>query len=333
MPMKDGVTVAYLVNQYPQTSQSFIRREIAALESTGLRILRFTLRAAPNNLVEPADIAERDRTRVVLNVGAPGLAIAVARTVFTRPAAVWRALRLALKVGRRSERGLLVHLIYFAEACVLFRWLTEAGASHLHAHFGTNSTTVAMLCRALGGPPYSFTCHGPEEFDSPRQLALGEKVRRSAFTVAISEFGRSQLYRWCDLLDWPKIHVVRCVVDATFLNGDGAIDDSVGEPAHLVSIGRLSEQKGHGVLIEAAAQLKKQGVPFTLTILGDGELRPMLQASIDRHNLNDTVHLAGWADAATVRREIRKARAMVVASFAEGLPVVIMEALALGRPV
>jgi len=227
----------------------------------------------------------------------------------------------------------LIHLVYLAEACVLRKWLARSRAGHLHAHFGTNSTTVAMLCRELGGPAFSFTCHGPEEFDSPRQLALGEKVKRSAFAIAISEFGRSQMYRWCDLADWPKIRVVRCVVDSAFLNGDGATSDQKPEVGRLVSVGRLSEQKGFGVLIEAAVILRKQGVPFTLTILGDGELRPVLQKAIDENDLRETVLLAGWADGATVRREVLRSRALVMASFAEGLPVVLMEALALGRPV
>jgi colanic acid/amylovoran biosynthesis glycosyltransferase len=331
--MKDGATVAYLINQYPQTSQSFIRREIAALEARGVVVERYSVRAAPATLVEPADVAERERTRVVLNQGAAKIAMAVLRTMFSRPAAARRALRVAARVGQHSERGMLIHMVYLAEACVLREWLAQSGASHVHAHFGTNSATVAMLCRELGGPPFSFTCHGPEEFDSPRQLALGEKVRRSAFTVAISEFGRSQLFRWCELAQWPKIHVVRCIVDSRFLDGDGAGSAQKPEAGRLVSIGRLSEQKGFGVLIEAAAILRKQGVPFTLTILGDGELRPALQAVIDGNDLKETVKLSGWADAATVRREVLGARALVMASFAEGLPVVLMEALALGRPV
>jgi glycosyltransferase involved in cell wall biosynthesis len=329
--MKDGAGVGYLVNQYPQTSQSFIRREIAALEAGGLRIERYSLRAAPANLVEPADVAERGRTKVVLGEGSVKLGLATLRSLLSRPGTFFRALKLALRVGRRSERGSLIHMIYLAEACVLRGWLDRDHISHLHAHFGTNSATVAMLCRELGGPPYSWTCHGPEEFDSPRQLALGEKVRRSAFTVAISEFGRSQLYRWCDLADWPKIHVVRCVVDSLFLDGESTAEKP--QARRLVSIGRLSEQKGFGVLIEAAAILRKEGVPFTLTILGDGELRPQLQSSIDRNDLNASVILAGWADGAKVRQELRRSRALVMASFAEGLPVVLMEALALGRPV
>ena len=103
------------------------------------------------------------------------------------------------------------HLIYLAEACLLRRWLTELGIDHVHAHFGTNSTTVAMLCRMLGGPPYSFTMHGPEEFDAPRSLSLRDKIHHAAFVVAISEFTRSQLCRWAPSEDWHKIHVIHCV--------------------------------------------------------------------------------------------------------------------------
>ena len=329
------MVVAYLINQYPQTSQSFIRREIAALESEGIPIQRFTVRSWGGKLVEPADIQEKERTRVILAVGAGGLAMAVARTALTHPLAFLKSLGLAIRVGRKSERGVLMHLVYLAEACVLRKWLAEAGANHLHAHFGTNSATVAMLCQELGGPPYSFTCHGPEEFDSPRQLALGEKVRRSAFAVAISEFGRSQLYRWSDAKDWHKIHVVRCTVDASFLKGETPqVQAGVfPEPPTFVSVGRLSEQKGQAVLIEAAGLLREQGANFFLNILGDGELRTHLEAMIDRLNLRDHVRLSGWADAGTVRREMLRSRALVMASFAEGLPVVIMEALALGRPV
>jgi glycosyltransferase involved in cell wall biosynthesis len=329
------VVVAYLINQYPQTSQSFIRREIAALEAAGVRVERFTVRAWDGKLVEPADIAEKQRTRVILDEGAGGLALATVRTAFTIPIAFLKSLGLTLRIGRKSERGVRMHLVYLAEACVLRRWLARTDATHLHAHFGTNSTTVAMLCRELGGPPYSFTCHGPEEFDSPRQLALGEKVMRSAFVLAISEFGRSQLYRWADAKDWPKIHVVHCAVDSSFLNGQASQEEvaALSDRPRFVSVGRLSEQKGQAILIQAAGNLRDQGADFFLNILGDGELRPELEAMIDRLKLTDYVRLSGWADAATVRREMLRSRALVMASFAEGLPVVIMESLALGRPV
>ena len=128
-----------------------------------------------------------------------------------------KSLALAWKLGRRSDRGVLVHLIYWAEACVLYKWMSESGVQHLHAHYGTNTAAIAMLSSVLGGIPFSFTAHGPEEFDSPKALSLGEKISRAAFVVAVSEFGKSQLCRWCGYEQWAKIHVVRCGVDSQYL--------------------------------------------------------------------------------------------------------------------
>ena len=120
---------------------------------------------------------------------------------------------------RRSSRTLFHHLAYLAEACRLVQWTDAARVEHLHAHFGTNPAEVAMLAHALGGPPYSFTVHGPEEFDSPGALGLGEKGRRAAFVVAISSFGRSQLLRWLPAADWPKVEVVHCGLEPAFHRG------------------------------------------------------------------------------------------------------------------
>jgi len=327
----DPLSIAYLVNQYPQTSQSFIRREIEALEARGRTVLRYTVRAVDQPLVDDDDRAERDRTRAVLGVGLVGLALATTRELFARPAAWARAFRLALELGRPSERGVLVHLIYLAEACVLRGWLTEAGVRHVHAHFGTNSAAVAALCRALDGPPFSFTVHGPDEFDAPRGHALVVKARHAAFVVAISEFTRSQLFRWVNPVDWPKVRVVRCGLDPSYLAGPVPLPSPA--PDRLVSVGRLAEQKGQLVLIEAAGRLRDRGVDFDLVLIGDGPMRGDVERLIDRLDLGDRVRLAGWMSKPGVRRELIGCRAMVLPSFAEGLPVVIMEALALGRPV
>jgi len=325
------LSIAYLVNQYPQTSQSFIRREIEALEAQGRPVLRYTLRAVDQPLVDEGDRAERDRTRVVLGVGAVGLTLALAREAIRSPSAFAAALKLARELGRPSERGAGVHLIYLAEACVLRRWLSEAGVGHVHAHFGTNSTAVAALCRALGGPPFSFTVHGPEEFDSPKALSLGVKVRLASFVAAISEFTRSQVYRWADHVDWPRVHVVRCGLDPSYLDGRGPEPPSSSR--RLVCIGRLAEQKGQLLLVEAAGKLRDRGEDFELILVGDGPMRGEVEGLIGRLGLGDRVRLAGWMSKAEVRRELVGCRAMVLPSFAEGLPVVLMEALALGRPV
>src|SRR5438874_5166222 len=211
--------VAYLVNQYPHVSHSFIRREIAALETLGVTVERFSVRPSPADLVDPADQAERQRTHILLAAGLFGLLGALFWTALTRPLRWLKALRRAVRLGRRSERGVMRHLVYLAEACVLLRRLRRCGAAHLHAHFGTNSAAVALLTRLLGGPPYSFTVHGPEEFDRPDSLSLTEKIENAAFVVAVSSFGRSQLFRWCAAAHWPRVHVVRCGVDAAFLSG------------------------------------------------------------------------------------------------------------------
>lgn len=322
--------IAYLINQYPRVSHTFIRREIAALEARGLAVARFALRPCDEPLVDEADEAERRRTRVVLSIGALGLSWAALQVAAAAPQAFARAMALAVKLGRCSERGLLVHLIYLAEACALKGWLDDCGARHLHAHFGTNSATVALLCRLLGGPPYSFTVHGPGEFDAPRALSLGEKVRHAAFVVAVCEYGRSQLYRWADYPDWAKIHVVHCGVDAAYIAPASA---PLPDAPRLVCVGRLAEQKGQLVLVQAAARLRDRGVPFELVLVGDGPMRGEVERLIARLDLEGHIRIAGWSDGVGVRREILASRALVLPSCAEGLPVVLMEALALGRPV
>ena len=322
--------IGYLINQYPQSSQSFIRREIAALESLGVSVERFTVRRWDQKLVDPGDIAEQERTRVVLDVGGMGLLKALFRVLFTQPGAFFQALKLTMRCARRGDRGLLLHLIYLMEACVLVKWFAAAKVEHVHAHFGTNSTTVAMLCRALGGPTYSFTCHGPEEFDKPEFLKLGLKIERASFVVAVSEFGRSQLYRWCGHEHWSKIHVVHCGVDAGFLTAPKV---PIGTTRKLVCIGRLAEQKGQLLLVQAAAQLAREGEDFELVLVGDGVMRGEIEKLISTHQLQGKVRIAGWMSNDQVRQQLLESRAMVLPSFAEGLPVVCMEALALRRPV
>lgn len=321
--------VAYLVNVYPQLSHSFIRREIAALEATGLRVERYSIRP-PQHLVDPLDRIEADRTRVLLAGGGAALATGVGRMLLKRPRAWLRTLRLVLHLGPGSDRGLLRHLAYFAEACLLAHWLARSGARHLHAHFGTNPTDVALYVNALTGLSYSFTVHGPEEFDRPLSLRLHEKIGRACFVVAVSSFGRSQLYRWSAWEDWRRIHVVRCGVDAALLDAEPT---PVPDVARLVCVGRLCAQKGQRLLVEAAARLVRQGHRFELVLVGDGELRQPLEWLIECRQLSATVRITGWQSGARVQWWLRESRACVLASFAEGLPVVIMESLALGRPV
>jgi colanic acid/amylovoran biosynthesis glycosyltransferase len=323
-------SVAYLINQYPKVSHTFIRREILALERQGLEIERIALRGWDAEVADDQDRAERSRTRYVLQQGLVPLIAAAGAALISAPAKFFGALGLALRMARRSDRSWPYHLVYLAEACRMLPWLRASNASHLHAHFGTNSAEVAMLAHALGGPPYSFTVHGPEEFDRPEFIGLAEKSRRAAFVVAISSFGRSQLYRWVDHAQWAKVQVVHCGLDAAF--HAVAPTDPPAVP-RLVCVGRLCEQKGQLLLVEAAARVIRHGVPLQLVLAGDGEMRAEIEAAIDALGVRDHVRITGWIGSEQVRDEIVSARALVLPSFAEGLPVVIMEAMALRRPV
>ena len=320
--------IAYFVNQYPKVSHTFIRREILALERRGFTVQRYALRGWAEVCPDPADSHEMARTRHVLRNGLAGLVLPGLATLVSSPLRLARALRLALRMSIRTDHRHLHHVAYLAEACRLVRWMRSCGCRHLHAHFGTNSAEVAMYARCLGGPPYSFTVHGPEEFESP--LGLGEKVGRAAFVAAISSYCRSQLYLRCDPAQWPKVHVVHCGVDADFRQ---AAEEVVPRPRRLVCVGRLCEAKGQVLLVEAIAALRGKGVGVELVLAGDGPMRAAVEQAIVRHGLGENVRITGWIGGDQVRREMLAARAMVLPSFAEGLPVVIMEAMMLHKPV
>ncbi len=322
--------IAYFINQYPKVSHSFIRREILALERQGIEVQRIALRGWDGELQDNDDIAERSKTRYVLEDGVKGLLKPLFEVLRAQPRRFFSALWLALGMSRRADRSWPYHLIYLAEACRVVQWLQAFGAEHVHAHFGTNSTEVVMLANALGGPHYSFTVHGPEEFDKPQFLHIGEKVRSAAFVAAVSSYGRSQLYRWVAHAHWDKVKVVHCGLEAAFHAGP-----PVPVPAvpRLVCVGRLCEQKGQLLLLEAAQKLAAQGTTFELVLAGDGEMRAEIETLIARHGLQGQVRITGWISSGQVREELLAARALVLPSFAEGLPVVIMEAMALRRPV
>jgi len=322
--------IAYVVNQYPKATHTFIRREILALERRGFEVQRIALRGWDAVLVDEEDQQERTRTRYVLRDGISGLLWALLRTLLIAPRRFFLALALALRMGWRAERALPYHLASLAEACRMLPWLKSFRTRHVHAHFGTNSAEVAMLAHVLGGPPYSFTVHGPEEFDKAQFLGIAEKVRRSAFVVAISSYGRGQLYRWVESAHRAKVKVVHCGLEAAFQNVTAVPSPAV---PRLICVGRLCVDKGQLLLVEAAHRLARKGIEFELVLAGDGELRAELESLIGNSGLSDRVRITGWISGHQVRAEILAARGLVLPSLAEGLPIVIMEAMALRRPV
>lgn len=326
-----GPTVAYFINQYPKVSHSFIRREILALERQGFTVQRIALRGWDDVLVDPVDIAERQRTKYILKGGLLPLVGAAGRVALRRPQAFFRALGAAVRMSFRSTRSLPYHLVYLAHACRTLELIEDEPVSHIHAHFGTNSTDVAMLLNLLGGPSYSFTAHGADETDNARYLHLERKVHHSKFVVAVCSYMRAQIVRHIAPEDWDKVQVVHCGLDRESF-ADDSIADATSDPIFLC-IGRLSSEKGHSILLDAFSKVAARHPDAKLVLAGDGPLRDVIEKRIIELGLMARVRITGWISSSTVRDEILGARVLVQPSLQEGLPVVLMEAMALRRPV
>lgn len=321
--------VAYLTNEYPRVSHTLVRREIRALEELGHFVLRLSIRRG--DAVHAVDRAEASRTMVCLDLPKVRILLAALMTALGRPLAMLRGLVMVMRMSRASDRGLFRHLACLCEAAVLLRICEGQDVAHVHVHFGTDAAAVARLMRCLsrGHLSYSMTIHGPDEFDAPRGLALREKVADAAFVAVISDFCLAQVRRWSDPEHWRKLHVVRCTVDRSFTS-TGPIAAS---SRTLLCVGSLTARKGHLLLLEALASLRDNGVDADLILAGDGELRQTIEQTMRALGLEARVQITGWVDEPQLRQLLARARVVVLPSFAEGLPMIILEALAMQRPV
>ncbi|MEE9429088.1 MAG: glycosyltransferase [Paracoccaceae bacterium] len=324
------MSIAYLINMYPKGSHTFIRREILELERQGVAVERFALRGWDSDPVDPIDQEELTKTRHTLQAGLLPLLFQAIRVACIRPKPFWCALRLALAMSRNAARPWPYHLIYLAHAARLLTWLEGDDVTHIHAHFGTNSAEIAALIHALGGPPYSFTIHGAEVFDNPLHHALPLKVKGAKFVVGSCAYIASQTMYHVDPDLWGGIDVVHCGLPSAVFERSAA-----PLPKHPVflSIGRFSPEKGHILLLRAFAAVLAENPDARLILVGDGPLQARLEAQVHELGLVEAVEFAGWLDSDAVQDKIRQASVLVHPSFSEGLPVVIMEAMAERRPV
>ena len=243
---------------------------------------------------------------------------------------MWRALRAWGHLLGNARSGFLRHTAYLLEAVSLKQMMMRDGIDHVHAHWSTNTAAVALIAHRLGGPTFSFTAHGPDEFVDWGPSSLKFKVAEAKFVAAISKYCRTQLALAAGLNVWDRLEIVRCGVDLDEFAVSEAPFDAT---APFVCVGRLCPQKAQALLIEATAQVARTHPDVKVELIGDGESRAEVEAAITRHGLQDNVTLLGWQDNAQVQARLGRARALLLPSFAEGLPVVIMEAFALGRPV
>lgn len=328
--MNRPLKLAYLTTSYPSVSHTFIRRELMELERRGHKILRLAIRASDSSFTDPLDHEEAAKTIHCLSLPRWKHITSLVRNILAAPKSFLKALCLAISMGLRSERGVCKHIAYLIEACTLFHIIREHHIQHVHVHFGTNPATVARLIHYLGGISYSFTVHGPTEFDDPIGFDLPGKISDAAFVIAITDYCSAQLRRWSKPDDWTKIKVVHCTVGDDFFNATQPI---APDSNTFVCVGRLTPQKGQLVLIDAFTRLIATGHEAKLVFVGDGELRTIIEEVITNTGMQNRITITGYVSEAEVRRHIVASRILVLPSFAEGLPMVIMEAFAVGRPV
>jgi glycosyltransferase involved in cell wall biosynthesis len=322
--------VAYLVNTYPMASQTFIRREIHALEDLGVDVERFAIRVWGEDLVDERDIEERNKTTYLLSDNTLGLVGGFFKELLVNPIGLFRGLRSTYQLWRRAGEGFVKHAAYLLEAVALRQRMGAAHLRHVHVHFGTNAATVAMLASAMGGGTYSFTAHGPDEFVEPFRYSYDVKIANAAFVAAISSFCRVQLARIGGIEHWDKIEIVPCALD--FDEFEKSSEGFEGSRP-FVCVGRLCPQKAQTLFPDAVEPLSSDFPDLKIVLIGDGDTRDEIERKIAEKGLEKHFELLGWRSNEEVRASLRSARAMLLPSFAEGLPVSIMEAYALGRPV
>ena len=244
-----------------------------------------------------------------------------------------RSAALAWRTRPPGLGGLVRQAVCLLEASRLAERLRSIDAELLHNHIGENSATVAMLASELSDVPFSLTIHGPGIFFAPQTWALGEKLRRATFTACITDYCRSQCQVFAPPKAWDRLHVVRCAVPEAFLAKPARQIEDENDPPTFVCVGRLCPEKAQRLLIQATAALVNEGRKLRVVLIGDGPDRPALESAAAEYGVADAVEFTGWQPSAQIADRLRSSRALVSCSFAEGLPIVLMEAYAAGCPV
>ncbi|MCL4691937.1 MAG: glycosyltransferase [Candidatus Hydrogenedentes bacterium] len=329
--MSGPLRIAYMTGEYLRVSPFvFIYREISALRRAGVHVETISVRGvSESECVSPEQKAERETTYVLVPFSIGALAKAHGRLKFTAPSRYLRALRLAWSTRQPGIKGLLYQLAYFLEAGLVAERMRQCGLIHLHNHLGASSCTVAMLAAELGGFTFSCSLHGPDIFFEPYRWRLDAKLKRALFVCCISHFCRSQAMIWTPPERWNRLHIIHCGVEPEVF--EPRQHDGAGK--RLIFVGRLAAVKGIPILLEAIAHLRDAHPDIELVLAGDGPDRGWIERRSQELGIANRVRVTGYLSQDRVREELRASDIFVMASFAEGVPVVLMEAMATGLPV
>lgn len=324
--------VAYLVSEYFAPSHTFVRREVSALREAGMTIIPFSIKASDQD----------DAVQAIFNRPFYIYLFAIFGALGRQPRQFFSSWWLALRHRPPGLRALLWSQFHFVEAILLAKLIKTAGCGHLHNHFANSAATVGLLAAHYLSIPWSFTLHGISETDYPAGMLLREKLERADFVACASYFMRAQAMRTVDFKHWGKMHIVRCGIDMKQIPREGeAVASSRPEkeqcdtasPVRIITVGRLSAEKGYFGLLGVLARLNAKGVAFSATIVGDGPSMEAIHANAKSLSLDHIVRFTGALSEAETLKEIRCSDIMVLPSLMEGLPVVLIEALAMRKAV
>ena len=328
--------MAYLLSRYPAISHTFFLHEVLGLRARGVEIETASINPPDRGLaaLPPAEAAEAGTTFYVKSGSKTAALIAVLSTALLHPIVFLRGLAAVATVPRLTLSRRLFWLLYLAEALLVGRWMRRRALKHLHVHFGGAVASVGMLVAAAWRIPFSLTIHGPEELLNVDAYHLREKVQAARFVFCISDFCRSQLCQLVPPAEWRKFEVVRLGVDPVILTPSSrtALQGEDSRTLELVCTGRLVAAKGHTVLLEALRLLRERGLVLKTTLIGAGEELEPLRDFTAQHRLEHQVTFAGALSHSATLAHLRRADLFALASFAEGIPVALMEAMSLGLP-
>ena len=332
-PMKSPkqLRIGYLVSKYPAVSHTFILREILALRERDVQIEVASINDSPNrNDMTQVERNEAERTFYVKQAGAFGVLSATIWMIVRRPLGLLRGLRIALVLGGGDLARIPLCLFYYAEAVILSQWLQSRSLDHLHVHFASQAATVALILTHIVPINLSITVHGPDEFFDVPGYYLAEKIAASRFVACISFFAQSQLMKLTPGREWYKFDVARLGVDCDQFSPRPfrASPDCF----EILCVGRLVSAKGQRILIEAVAQLIEGGRQIRLRFVGDGPDRKELEGLVGQKDLTSKIRFEGSINQERIQEFYMAADIFALPSFAEGIPVVLMEAMAMEIP-
>ncbi len=322
--------IAYFTNTYPRATDTFIRREVLGLRTRGFEVFTYSVRSTGvDHNVEEEVISEKNNTQYLLPANFLALFFDVVSSLISSPKTFFATLLLALKTTRPGLKGFALQMIYFCEAIMLAKRLKKDKIEHLHNHLGDNSGNVTMFASRLTSIPFSISIHGPHIFFDGLYWALDKKTELSKFICCIGHFCTSQMMLYSDKTYWDRFNIIRCGVNIEQFD----FQPPARKARKMVYVGRLSAEKGVPILFSSLSDLKAKNYDFHLTLLGDGQDRKFLEEQVEQMGLQDYVEFGGFVDQDTIKSTLRNSDIFILPSFAEGIPVALMEAMALGIPV